>query len=196
MEGLVIVLMMLSAYLMLALVTFDPLDPGWSRVAGTQAISNAGGRVGAFCADLLFHLFGYLAFLFPLLVGFWAFRVLRERHAGLPGSWPMFTVRLVGFTLTMIAGTALCHIHLGGNGSNLPEDAGGILGAEVGMASLAALNPRMVKSSASTFQVAEVKASRCPALEARACTLAMSCSAKARIVAVSFGSSAAKASRS
>ena len=140
-EGLVITLIAVSLYLMLAMVTYDPRDPGWSFVGEAGSVQNAGGRAGAFCADLLFILFGYLAYLFPLLVAFWAFRVLRERHAGLAGSWPMFSLRLVGFILTMLAGTGLAWMHFGGAGSILPEDAGGIVGKVIGGASLDAFNP-------------------------------------------------------
>ena len=139
-EGLVLLLLALSVYLLLALATYDNSDPGWSMVAEVNAIHNAGGRTGAFFADVLFVLFGYLAFLFPLLLGFWGVRVLRERHAGMSGSWPMFSVRLVGFVLTMVAGTGLCYLHLAGNGSSLPADAGGILGQVVGSTALAGFN--------------------------------------------------------
>jgi S-DNA-T family DNA segregation ATPase FtsK/SpoIIIE len=75
-----------------------------------------------------------------VLVGFWATKVLRERHAGLPGSWPLFSLRLVGFVLTMLAGTALSYMHFT-VGDALPEGAGGILGHEVGAAALASFNP-------------------------------------------------------
>ncbi|WP_396020954.1 DNA translocase FtsK [Alcanivorax limicola] len=140
-EGMVISLIALSLYLLLALVTYNPRDPGWSFMGDASQVHNAGGRFGAFAADLLFILFGYLAYLFPLLVAFWAARVLRERHAGLAGNWPMFSLRLVGFILTMMAGTALAWMHFSGNGSILPEDAGGIIGQVIGRASLDAFNP-------------------------------------------------------
>ena len=136
-----LLLLALSAYLLLALATFNPADPGWSFVGGSDVVRNAGGRTGAFFADVLFILFGYLAWLFPVLIGFWGVRVLRERHAGMNGSWPMFLVRLVGFVLTMVAGTGLCYIHLAGNGSILPEDAGGIMGKVVGSTALDGFNP-------------------------------------------------------
>jgi S-DNA-T family DNA segregation ATPase FtsK/SpoIIIE len=142
MEGLVLALIALSAYLLLALATFSPDDRGWFKEGSpTAPVTNAGGVFGAYSADILFGLFGYLAFLFPLLVAFWAFRVLRERHAGLTGSWPMFSVRLAGFLFTMVAGTGLAHMHLAGNGSLLPADAGGILGKEMGLAALGVFNP-------------------------------------------------------
>ena len=140
-EALVIGLLILSGFLLLAELTYYPRDPGWSYVGEVSVIRNAGGRAGAFSADLLFMLFGYLAYLFPLLLAYWGVRVLRERHAGLAGSWPMFSVRLVGFILTMLAGTGLSHMHFAGNGSQLPEDAGGILGRVVGEAALSGFNP-------------------------------------------------------
>ncbi len=136
-----ILLVALSLYLLLALGSYDARDPGWSFVGEAGQIHNAGGRAGAFAADLLFILFGYLAYLFPVLVAFWALRVLRERHAGLAGDWPMFSLRLVGFILTMLAGTALAWLHFAGNGAALPEDAGGIIGQVVGNAALDGFNP-------------------------------------------------------
>ena len=139
-EGMVILLLALSVYLLLALATYNPNDDGWTYKGGTEAVANAAGRTGAFFADALFMLFGYLAFLFPLLIAFWGVRVLRERHAGMAGSWPMFSLRLVGFLLTMLAGTGLCYMHLAGNGSVLPEDAGGILGKVVGGTALDGFN--------------------------------------------------------
>ena len=139
-EGMVIALIAFSLYLLLALISFDSRDPGWTFVGNVDAVRNAAGRAGAFSADLLLGLFGYMAYLFPVLVGFWAGKVLRERHAGLPGSWPLFSLRLVGFILTMLAGTALSYMHFT-VGESLPEGAGGILGHQVGAASLAGFNP-------------------------------------------------------
>ena len=139
-EGMVIALIAFSLYLLLALISFDSRDPGWTFVGNVNVVRNAAGRAGAFSADLLLGLFGYMAYLFPVLVGFWAGKVLRERHAGLPGSWPLFSLRLVGFILTMLAGTALSYMHFT-VGESLPEGAGGILGHQVGAASLAGFNP-------------------------------------------------------
>ena len=140
-EALVISLLILSGFVLLAEITYYPKDPGWSYMGEVSVVRNGGGRAGAFCADLLFMLFGYLAYLFPMLIAYWGIKVLRERHSGLGGSWPMFSVRLVGFVLTMLAGTGLSHMHFSGNGSFLPEDAGGVLGRIVGGAALDGFNP-------------------------------------------------------
>ncbi|WP_439650192.1 DNA translocase FtsK [Isoalcanivorax beigongshangi] len=140
MEGMIIGLLALSLYLLLALVTYHHQDPGWSFTTQTQEVRNAGGMFGAFAADLLLFLFGYLAYLFPFLVAFWGVRVLRERKAGLAGNWPMFSLRLVGFVLTMVAGTGLAYIHFGSASSLLPANTGGILGQSVGRAALNGFN--------------------------------------------------------
>lgn len=58
-----------AAYLLLCLITYSPHDPGWSRAPQPGVgVHNFGGTVGAFLADVLFNLFGYLAYAFPLLL--------------------------------------------------------------------------------------------------------------------------------
>jgi S-DNA-T family DNA segregation ATPase FtsK/SpoIIIE len=138
-EGTVIFLIAVSLYLMLALVTYAPSDPGWTHAGGAGQVANAGGVAGAWCADILLALFGFLAYLFPLLVGFWALKALRERYAGLSLSWAMIALRGVGFALTLLAGTGLSSIYITG-GSPLPEQAGGILGHSIASISLATFN--------------------------------------------------------
>jgi len=44
--------------LALILLTYDRADPGWSNSGPPREIHNAGGRVGAWLADLLLYLFG------------------------------------------------------------------------------------------------------------------------------------------
>jgi DNA segregation ATPase FtsK/SpoIIIE-like protein len=44
--------------LALILLTYDRADPGWSNAGPPREIHNAGGRVGAWLADLLLYLFG------------------------------------------------------------------------------------------------------------------------------------------
>ena len=138
-EGVVISLITLSLYLMLALVTYDAADPGWTHAASNQQIANAGGVAGAWCADILLSLFGFLAYLFPLLVGFWALKTLRERYAHLATSWAMLTLRSIGFALILLAGTGLFSMHVDAT-LPLPQDTGGILGQLIGQLALDTLS--------------------------------------------------------
>ena len=60
----------LLLYLMASLFTFSPTDPGWSHSGSVTApLHNVGGRVGAWTADVLLLLTGYVAFLLPIMLG-------------------------------------------------------------------------------------------------------------------------------
>lgn len=144
-EGAMIVLFFLSLYLMLALFSFDSQDPGWSSLGSGRSVHNLGGRTGAWSADVLMSLFGYLAYLFPLLIAYRAWLVFRASSK--PWNWLLAALRLLGFVMTMVAATGLAYIHFNVIDGTLPEidsagrnAAGGILGIEVGSASLHALN--------------------------------------------------------
>ncbi|TDJ70900.1 MAG: cell division protein FtsK, partial [Proteobacteria bacterium] len=69
----------IALYLLIALWTYHPSDPSWSHSGSSSRIINAGGQAGAWIADLLFNLFGYAAYLFPLMIGFAGWRVFRDR---------------------------------------------------------------------------------------------------------------------
>src|SRR5688572_32150698 len=45
----------LALYLLLILSTYSKSDPGWSRSVSVPAIENAGGRVGAWLADVMLY---------------------------------------------------------------------------------------------------------------------------------------------
>ncbi|MGH8081368.1 MAG: DNA translocase FtsK 4TM domain-containing protein, partial [Lysobacter sp.] len=65
-----IVIAPLLLYLLASLVTFSPADPGWSHSGSiTAPLHNLGGRVGAWIADVLLYLCGYVAFLLPVMLG-------------------------------------------------------------------------------------------------------------------------------
>lgn len=60
----------LLVYLLACMVTYSPSDPGWSNAGSlTAPLNNAGGRVGAWVADVLLGLFGHVAFVLPLILG-------------------------------------------------------------------------------------------------------------------------------
>ena len=59
-------------YLFIALLTYSPLDPGWSKLSSdTLAVSNSAGVAGAWLADLFFSFLGKAAFLLPLFFEYW-----------------------------------------------------------------------------------------------------------------------------
>lgn len=130
-EGALIGLVALCLYLLMALLTYSPTDPGWSRTATGGAIQNSGGMFGAWLADIFYSLFGYMAFLFPLLIAYRAWLVFRNRFYPVPFDPVVAGLRFVGFVLVMLTATALTTLYYGTLDSSLPFSNGGILGSSV-----------------------------------------------------------------
>ncbi|HEY3699732.1 MAG TPA: DNA translocase FtsK 4TM domain-containing protein [Spongiibacteraceae bacterium] len=143
-EGAFIGLVAACLYLLMALLTYHPEDPGWSRTGSGDHIRNTGGPFGAWLGDVFFSLFGYMAYLFPLLIGYRAWILYRDRYRESGFDWPGFVVRVIGLTLIMIASTALATVvtSMGADGAHsaLPFGAGGVLGQAVGGAALKAFS--------------------------------------------------------
>jgi len=132
-EGTLFVLSALAAYLLLSLSSYHAQDPGWSHSGPAQVIQNYGGVVGAWFADVFLYLFGYLAYLFPLMVGFSGWLVFRGRTT--PSGkidLHVLAVRWAGFLLTVASGCGLATLHFGVAPGDLPLDAGGVFGNLVG----------------------------------------------------------------
>jgi S-DNA-T family DNA segregation ATPase FtsK/SpoIIIE len=130
-EGAFIGVSAVCLYLMMALMTYSPQDPGWSATGSGAKISNLGGPTGAWLADVFFSLIGFAAYLFPLLLAYRALIILLERHEHKGFDWLTFGIRALGLVLVMIAGTALAAMNDTG-ASGLPQGAGGILGQAIG----------------------------------------------------------------
>jgi len=138
-EGALIFLGAIAIYLMSSLVTYSPSDPGWSHSETTSQVQNAGGVVGAWFSDAFLYLFGYLAYLFPVMVAYSGWLVFKGREGA--DSFDMRTtlLRAVGFVLTLGAGTGLATLHFM-DISQLPLNAGGILGDVIGNGLMGLLN--------------------------------------------------------
>ncbi len=130
-EGAFIGVSAVCLYMLLALLTYSPQDPGWSASGSGGGIANLGGPTGAWLADVFFSLVGYAAYLFPILLAYRAVIILIERKEDKGFDWLTFGIRTLGLVLVMIAGTALAAMNDSGN-SPLPQGAGGILGQAIG----------------------------------------------------------------
>ena len=129
-EGFFIVVVALCAYLILVLASYDSNDPGWSSTGMNEEIHNAGGPAGAWLADRIYSLFGIVAFLFPVLLGYRAWRLLKDDDKPF---WDpiILCLRTVGLILLILASTGLCVQHFGPEHIDLPFSAGGLLGVSV-----------------------------------------------------------------
>ncbi|KTT23069.1 cell division protein FtsK [Pseudomonas oryzihabitans] len=138
-EVVLIALAALCLYLLMALLSYDPSDPGWTHTSRIDQVHNTAGRAGAWLADVLFMALGYFAFVFPVLLAVKTWQVFRKRH--LPWEWSgwLFSWRLIGLVLLVISGSVLAYIHFHA-ASGLPASAGGALGESLGQLSVTALN--------------------------------------------------------
>lgn len=131
-EGAMLVLAALALFLLTALVTYHVEDPGWSHTGMREDLHNAAGVVGAWFADVLFSLFGYLAYLLPVIIAYSGWLVLRGGREQSEVVFHVLAIRWVGFFVTLAAGCALASIHFSVPESALPLDGGGILGRWLG----------------------------------------------------------------
>ncbi len=127
-EGMMIFLAAIAAFLMLSMITYNPNDPGWTFSGGTDAIVNAGGRAGAWFSDVFLQFFGYIAYIFPLMVGYVAYLSYQSEREPVENHRIFITFRSVGFMLTLLAGSGLAHIHFLDPSLQPSYTAGGILG--------------------------------------------------------------------
>ena len=125
-----IALVVLALVLCMALLSFDPHDPGFSFTGAGTGVHNRVGPVGAWFADALYWMFGRPAYLLPVMLGFGGWRLMRRRTEREPSSHLNTAVRVAGFLALMVASCALAALHW--SAGSLPQGAGGILGSAAG----------------------------------------------------------------
>lgn len=121
----------LALYLVLILHTYSAADPGWSRT-GSGGIANAGGRVGAWVADVMLYIFGLSAYWWvvgcAVLVWMGFHRIENETE----GDRRSYTVAAIGFLIVLVASSGIEAIRLYTLKAALPQAPGGVLGAVAG----------------------------------------------------------------
>jgi S-DNA-T family DNA segregation ATPase FtsK/SpoIIIE len=133
-EAASLLLFPLAVYLFACLVSYEATDPGWwnAGVSG-QPVHNFGGAAGAYLADLLFHLFGVIAYAFPLLLVVLAVGVLRGWYRRSEGEskWEP-SLRLIGFVAFFVGGCGLAWLRASDPQCGSATRAGGLLGCGTG----------------------------------------------------------------
>ena len=127
-----LVLVLVGLYAVLVLFTYSKDDPGWSHSTGSGEIHNAGGRFGAWIADLLLYSFGisaYWSVVFLLFAIHWGYRRL---EASEPADRRSFLVACAGFFALLFASASLEALRLHSLHVVLPLAPGGMLGAALG----------------------------------------------------------------
>lgn len=121
-----------ALFFLIALVTFNSDDPGWSHSTSYQGIHNACGVTGAWLADFSLSFLGLMAYLLPPMIFGYGFNLYRGSQAD--SSHFFQAMRWIGLIATVISGSAIffLHLHFLRTKVDLPDSPGGILGREVG----------------------------------------------------------------
>ncbi len=145
-EGLLIVYFLMALYLIIALVSYSPSDPGFTTTGSGDDVANAVGVYGAWLSDILLHLFGYLAYGFPGLLAFKVGTSFRDEELNAEFSWAMFGFKTLGFFLLMLSACGLATLHFSVS-EGTPYIAGGVLGSivvDLGVPLLASLGSTLL----------------------------------------------------
>jgi S-DNA-T family DNA segregation ATPase FtsK/SpoIIIE len=100
-----------AMFLMLALSSFDPADPGWSQTGYQTPIRNLGGAVGAYFSDILLNLFGFIAFSLPILVAIVGWLLFQKYHRVMQLDFLTLGLKFIGFIMFYIGITSLASMN-------------------------------------------------------------------------------------
>jgi S-DNA-T family DNA segregation ATPase FtsK/SpoIIIE len=120
----------LALIMLVALLTYDARDPGFSRTGNGDLVRNQIGAAGAWFADLSYSLFGGPAFLFPAMVMLAGWLIFSQRADPEPLDRTLLGTRFGGFLGTLATSCGLATLHFGG--FDMPQSAGGAFGELIG----------------------------------------------------------------
>lgn len=131
----------LAIFLIAALSTYNIQDPAWSHSTVSSDVVNAGGKFGAWFADIAYFIFGYLAFLFPVLVLLIGWKTFKgKENVAVHNAAHVFLI-VTGIILTTASGAGIAALHFFAEDSVLPANSGGLLGSQITQLLVSIFNP-------------------------------------------------------
>ena len=110
----------IALYCLIALSSYAPEDPGWSNSTQTRDIANLGGLAGAWFADIVLALFGYLAYLIPVMVIYAGWLIYKQMSIA-KAEWRELAIRGIGFVFTLASSCGLASLYDKQTSSVLPQ---------------------------------------------------------------------------
>ncbi len=114
-----------ALFMMLALFSFSPADPGWAQTGYQTDIRNLGGPVGAYLSDLCLNLFGFIAYSLPFVIAIVGWLLFQRFHELLKLDYLTLGLKLIGFFMLYLGLTSLASMNFD---DLFYFSAGGILG--------------------------------------------------------------------
>jgi len=114
-EGLLIIFVSMALYMLVALITHHADDPGWSQTGVSNNVVNLAGKTGAWFSDILFFLFGYMAYILPLMIismGLFVYRTMAlDQSQRTRTKASVWYIRTTGFILALLTSCGLASMH-------------------------------------------------------------------------------------
>ena len=107
----IIIACALAFFLLLALASFHPGDPGWSQAGLQNDVHNWVGPTGAWTADLFFFTFGYLAYATPFCCAFIGWFIFHNIKTWRELDYLTIGLRLIGAILILLGLTGIFSIN-------------------------------------------------------------------------------------
>lgn len=100
-----------ALFLFIALATFDSADPGWSQTGFSDQINNAAGPVGAWLADVILWVFGFIAYSFPFGIALLGWFIFQRTKDLLELDYGTIALRVIGTLLCVLGAAGLASIN-------------------------------------------------------------------------------------
>lgn len=120
----------ISLFILISLISFSKTDPNWFGLATFKTtVLNSGGWVGAYLADCLFFLLGWLAYILPVIMVYLAWfqlypnRFNEEEQERMSNRW-----HLTGAAVFFLGATGTCSLLFSQPSYVSPYNAGGLIG--------------------------------------------------------------------
>lgn len=139
-EGGFILTLGVSIFLLLALLSYKTSDPSWSSIGDPQHIANAGGKIGAYIADLFYWFFGYAAFLLPIFITYTAAVFMFEQRNFFKVNKIAALLRILGLFMLLCSSCAFLSLQIAANFWLGIQLSGGIIGQYLAVSLNDALN--------------------------------------------------------
>ncbi len=96
-----------ALFILLALSSFHPADPGWSQAGLQTNVNNWVGPIGAWFADILFFTFGAFAYTIPFCCAFVGWFLFQQTKHLLEIDYLNIGLRIIGVILLVMGATGL-----------------------------------------------------------------------------------------
>lgn len=111
-EGFFLIASVFSVYLIIALLTFDSADPSWTQTAWHALIHNAGGRMGAWAADILFFCCGVVAYFLPIIALIFCWLIAHQYYQDDQIDYFTLALKLIGAIALVLSSCTLAAMNI------------------------------------------------------------------------------------